>query len=83
MVVDALAETYDFVMLALPVPDRAEPVLEAADRADIALLLHDRGQPAAEIEAARADLAAAGAPEILAIEIPVRSSDERQARSAA
>lgn len=66
VLVDALGETYDCVVLAAPVPGPDE-TLRGIEGCDIAVLLLTGRQAEAEIEACRAALKLAGAPDVLTL----------------
>jgi polysaccharide biosynthesis transport protein len=67
MILDALSRTYDFVVLAAP-PFRGNPMTKAlAPFADFVVLAAPEGGDAADTRAARAELSAAGAAEVLLV----------------
>ncbi|REF85958.1 uncharacterized protein involved in exopolysaccharide biosynthesis [Methylovirgula ligni] len=67
MILDALSRTYDFVVLAAP-PFRGNPMTKAlAPFADFVVLATPEGGDAADTRAARAELSAAGAAEVLLV----------------
>ena len=68
VLVDALAETYDHVVLAVPQPDGSGPVW-GASQADLAILLVIASTDQAQIEADRATLHAAGVPSVYVLDL--------------
>lgn len=67
MILDALSRTYDFVVLAAP-PFRGNPMTKAlAPFADFVVLAAPESGDAADTRAARAELSAAGAAEVLLV----------------
>ena len=84
VVVRALAETYDHVVIATPVPTRSSMARQAAAHADLAILLVDdlSGEDAG---ACRAALEMAGVGEIVDLDVTDANvgADAGQARSAA
>lgn len=67
VILDALAQTYDFVLLAAPPITTSEMPKALAPYADFVVLAMPADQDPAATKAAREDLAAAGAAEILVI----------------
>ena len=82
MVVDALAETYDYVLLAIPTPMASHVSLQGAEHADLAALFVAPETARVEVDESRAALYAAGVPEVVAVSLIGQSAAE-QARSAA
>ena len=68
VLIDALAETYDHVVLAVPLPDGSDAVW-GASQADLAILLVDASTAEAQVEADRASLHAAGVPSVYVLDI--------------
>ncbi|UDL95419.1 lipopolysaccharide biosynthesis protein [Lichenihabitans sp. PAMC28606] len=82
MVVDALAETYDHVVLAVPVPRVSTEMLRRADPTDLAVLLFSADAPRSDVDASRAALYAAGVAEVIGFDA-APGLDGQAARSAA
>jgi uncharacterized protein involved in exopolysaccharide biosynthesis/Mrp family chromosome partitioning ATPase len=80
MLVDALAETYDRVILAAPVPAPGQGLC-GIDRADVAVLLVSPRHTVAEIDACRAALYAAGSTAVYTLD--AEPADAQAARTAA
>lgn len=82
VVVRALAETYDHVVIATPVPTRSSMARQAAAHADLAILLVD-DLSRDEAEASRAVLQGAGITEIVDLDVTDGAAETDQARTAA
>ncbi len=82
LVVDALAETYDHVVLAMPFSALSGRAVESGHRFDLAVLLVSPTLPRVSLDDTRAKLYAAGVPDVVAVDLGANSVAEL-ARSAA
>ncbi len=68
LVADALGETYDHVIFAVPVPLHGEELV-AGERADLAVLIESSDLSREDVDACRAALYAAGVPKVVTLDL--------------